>query len=445
MINKFKGWSSVFAFTLKQSTKGVSFKIVTALVSLLIIVGLVVINIQVAKPDKTSKQEASPIKSVYVLDNSGLKPANYKTFISQLPGKQFDNTEFIAVTEKSSEEVIKDAATNSAETIAVIISKKASSYELKAVIPDKSKIKKNDAEALLEPMSSAFQTNKLLQAGLTENQLASVLKPEVVSSSNIGESSNEAAKMIKVIAPMAFSFIMYFMLLLFGQNISKSVSTEKTSKLMEVILTSVHPYAMIAGKVLAITTIALGQFLTWIAAAFVGLYGGNAIAHNIYPQYENSAITIINFVKNNVGETALSLPSVLLAIIFFCVGFLFYCVIAAVAGSMVSKPEEVASTQAVFQIPVVASWLICYFAPISGKTGLLKVLKYIPFTSPFLLPVDLITGAVGLLEGIITLVVLLIFTLLTIILAGRIYKGLVLYNGQKVNLKLIGNILKSSN
>jgi ABC-type Na+ efflux pump permease subunit len=444
MKDNFKGWTSVYAFTFRQATKVAGFKLVTALVTLVILGAFVVMNVMVAKPDKDNKDALSPIKRVYVLDNSGLQPTNYKEIISQLDMKQFQQVEFVAVTEQSSEEVIKTAASNSSETIAVIITMKESGYELKAVIPERAKITKKQAEDLLDTMSSGFESNKLMQAGLSANQLMSALKPAVVSFSEIGESTSNTARLIKVLAPMVFSFMLYIMLQLYGQTISKSVSTEKTSKLMEVLLISIHPYALITGKVLAITCMAIGQFVTWVVAAIVGLYGGNAVAHAIYPDYQNSAITIINFVRDNIGETALTLPAVVLAVIIFCVGFLFYCVIAAVAGCMVSKPEDVASTQAIFQIPVIISWLVCYLAPITGKVGLLSVVRYIPFTAPFSVPVDLITGTIGLAEGIITLALLLVFSLLTIIFAARIYKGLVLYNGQKLSFKTIGNILKTN-
>lgn len=444
MKDNFRGWTSVYAFTLSQATKGISFKLVTILVSLLIAGALVVVNLVVAKPDKDNKSDPSPIKTVYVLDNSGLQRTSYKDILSQTNKNDFNETEYINVIDKSSEEVVKAAGEKSSEAIAVVITKKALGYELKALIPESSKISKGEAESLLNSMSSAFETNKLMQVGLSSEQLIGVLKPTVVSFSQIGESSSEVTKIIKVVAPMVFSFVMYFMLLLYGQTVSKSVSTEKTSKLMEVLLTSVHPYAMITGKVLAVTSMALGQFITWIVAGAVGLYGGNAIAQSIYPNYENSAITIINFLKDNLGQTALTLPAVLLAIIFFCLGFLFYCIIAAVAGCMVSKPEDVASTQAVFQMPIIISWLTCYIAPILGKEGILSVARYIPFTSPFIVPADLITGTMGMSAGVISTALLIIFCMLTIMLAAKIYKGLVLYNGQKLSFKVIGNILKTN-
>jgi ABC-2 type transport system permease protein len=444
MKDNFRGWTSVYAFTFRQATKGVGFKLVTTLVTLLIVGAFVVMNVMVAKPDKDNKDEPSPIKTVYVLDNNGLQPTNYKEIISQLEGKQFQHIEFVPVRPQASDEVIKAAASNSFETVAVIITVKESGYELKCVIPEKAKITKKQAEALLEPMSSAFEANKLMQAGLSPNQLTSLLKPSVVSFSDVGESTSETTKIIKIVAPMVFSFMLYLMLLLYGQTISKSVSTEKTSKLIEVLLISVHPYSLITGKVLAITSMAILQFVTWVTAGIVGLYGGNSVAKAIYPSYENSVITIINFVRDNIGETALTLPAVILAIIIFCLGFLFFSTIAAVAGCMVSKPEDVASTQAIFQTPIIISWLASYFAPLIGNVGLLTIVRYLPFTAPFSVPVDLITGTIGLTEGMIAMSLLLVFSLLTIMLAARIYKGLVLYTGQKLSITMIGNVLKTN-
>lgn len=444
MRNDFRGWRTIYGFTLRQATKGAGFKFVTSLVTILILAAFIIINIVVAKPEKEGKIETSPIKKVYVLDNSGLQETNYKEFILQLSLKGFEKIDFVTSPDKSSDEAVRSAASDSPKSIAVIISKEDSAYELKGIIPEGSEIKKKHVEALLEPMSSAFESNKLMQAGLSEAQLMSVLKPAVVSFSEVGESTSEISKAIKMIAPMIFSFMLYFMLLIHGQTVSKSISAEKTSKLMEVLLTSVHPYALITGKVLAITTMAVGQFVTWIITGVVGLYGGNAIAHALYPEYENSVITIINFLRDNIGETSLAPSAVILAVIFFFIGFLFYCVLAALAGSMVSKPEDISSTQSIFQLPVIFSWLVVYFAPLMDKEKLMTAARYIPFTSPFSVPIDLITGTMGLFQGIISMAILLVICLLVIILSARIYKGLVLYNGENLSLKKVGNILKGN-
>lgn len=444
MKNNFRGWKTVYQFTLRQATKGMGFKLITLLLSFVIIGIIIVVNVIAAKPTEDIPLSISPIDTVYILDHSGLPPTDYKLLSPQLSEDQFNHINFITVDEKSREEAVQIATANNAASIVVVISKKDEDYELEAIVPEQSYISKNQAEELLIPISEAFQSNKLMQSGLSMEQLSSAMKPVITTYSNIGEKTNDIAFIIQMIAPMIFGLMLYMMLLLYGQTISKSVSTEKTSKLMETILTSIHPYALISGKVLAITTMALFQFVIWIVSAIVGLYAGNTIAHNIYPGYENSVITIINVFKDNIGETALSIPAIVLAVIFFCVGFLFYCVLASLAGCMVSKPEDVASTQALFQFPVIISWLVCYLAPITGNQEILTIVRYIPFTAPFSVPVNLITGSIGLAEGFITLSLMVVFTLIVIMLAGRLYKGLILYNGQKLNMKLIGNILKAN-
>ncbi len=446
MKNNFRGWNTVFGFTFRQLTKGPGFKLVTALITLLILGASVLINVLAAKPAKSDIPElsVSPINKVFVLDNSGLQPTDYKEMNPFFSQEQYAHIVFETVTGQTREDVIKTAASDSTETIVAIINTTDGGYDIEIVIPAGSVITKNQAEILIEPMSAAFETNKLLQSGLTEEQLAAALKPVITSFADIGEDTNEITFVIKMVAPMMFGLMLYMMLIFHGQAISKSVSTEKTSKLVETLLTSVPPYALIPGKVLAVSAMAILQFVTWLIAIYAGLYLGNTVAHSIYPGYESSVITVINFLKDNIGQTAFTLPAVVLTIVAFCIGFLFYCVIAGLTGCLVSKPEEAASTQAIFQFPVIICWLVTYLSPMMGNETVTVVARYIPFTAPFCIPVDILTGTIGLGEGIITTSLLLLFTLIVIMLSGRIYKGLILYNGQKVSLKMIGNVIKAN-
>ena len=91
------------------------------------------------------------------------------------------------------------------------------------------------------------------------------------------------------------------------------------------------------------------------------------------------------------------------------------------------------------------SWIICYFGTLLEKESLLVVARNIPFTIPFCVPVDLLTGAIGIGQGIVSTVILLVFSFLIIMLSGRIYKGMVLYTGEKVTLKSIAGILRNKN
>ncbi len=441
--SNFRGWKSVYGFTFRQATRGIGFKAVTALIAILIIAGFILMNILVAKPDKEDVVKPSNITSVYVLDQSELAAADYESLMKQFSPVVYGDTRFILMESGNRGDAIQSASKDSPTSIVVEITKNEAGYLLEAVIPEGSSISESESTMLLEIMKQCFEANKLIQAGLSVEQLTTALKPMNTMITEVGEDNNPATFIIKMIAPMIFGLLLYFMLLLHGQTISKEVSTEKTTKLMETLLTSVHPYAMITGKVLAISSVAILQFLTWVISAFIGLYGGTAIAHSIYPEYENTAITIINFLKDNIGESAFSLPAVILAILVFCVGFLFYCVLAGLAGCMVTRPEDAASTQGVFVFPIVISWLVCYIASAAGNEGVLRIARFIPFTTPFSVPVDLITGTIGIAQGIVAFLLLVIFSILVIMIAARIYRGLVLYNGQKLNLKTMFQVLRA--
>jgi ABC-2 type transport system permease protein len=454
MINNFRGWTSVFTFTYRQSTKK-SFRIVTALIAALIIGVIILINIIAARPDKTvdtvvysgtgtvSPQGVSTVAKVLILDNSGLAPTDYKTLNPGLSDSYSNNIQFVTADVSTRNDLLDLATKDSNRAIAVIISAKNGSYEMEALVPYNSIVAPSDVYHLLTLITSAFESNKIMQANLSEEAQSAAFTPVKTVYSEFGESTSMAAVFIKIFAPIVFSFIMYFMLIIYGQVVSKSVSTEKTSKVMETLLTSIHPYAMITGKVLSVTAIGLLQFVTWIFAAIAGLYWGNAIAHQMYPGYTNTVVSIIDFIKENIGETGMTLPAVLLAILIFGIGFMFYCVMAALTGCMVSKPEDIASVQGLFQLPVIVSWLLCYFGPLTGNDKLISVIRYIPFTSPFCVPADLIMGAIGLGEGMLSLLILAVVSLIVIILSAKTYKGLVLYTGQKANIKQLINILKS--
>lgn len=440
MNNYLRGWETVFRFTFQKNiSKG--YKAVTTLIALVIIGILVIVNIFSAKPEEEEKP--SPITQIIVLDESGLEPTDYTTIMPQVADKRYMDTKYETIQNTTVKDAIQTLESKTTTGILVHITTTETGYQLEALIPSSSMITIGDCDTLLEDMTTCFESNKMMQAGLTMEQLTTALSPVQTTYQSVGEDTSVVTEVIKILVPMFFGLLMYMMLLLHGQTVSKSVSSEKTSKLMETLLTSIHPYALITGKVLAIASSAILQFLIWVFAAVFGLFGGNAIAHAIYPEYENSVVTIINFLRDNIGESALTLPSVIIAVLIFCVGFLFYCVLASLAGCMVSKPEDVASTQAIFVYPIIISWLVCYVAQAAENTAVLSVARYIPFTIPFSVPIDLLTGTAGIGQGILALLILLLFSFLVIFVAARLYKGLVLYNGEKVSMKKMIHIIKA--
>src|SRR4051812_32205846 len=99
MKHNFRGWTTVFSFTFRQATKGIAFKLVTTLVTLIIIGVFILVNVLTAKPEDKNKTEISPIKSVFVLDQSGLAPTDFQVMNPKLSEERFKDVAFVNITD----------------------------------------------------------------------------------------------------------------------------------------------------------------------------------------------------------------------------------------------------------------------------------------------------------------------------------------------------------
>ncbi len=447
-MNKFRGWKNVFSFNYKQNAKSASYIAVTAIVAVIIFALCILFSVLVAKPsdeDEEEAQEICAVETAYVLDLAGLGELQFEEWIPELKDAYYGGLELIQVTDMTEEELSVKAAVESDYTVGIVVKQEENTVSVTAVVPSTSDISLNEGQEIADLVVGAVEQARLKTSGISEFKVEQIKKQTMISVSKAGEQENVIVYLVQYIAPAIFGLVLYFLLLLYGQNINQGVSVEKTSKLIETLLTSLHPYALLMGKVLAVVAVALQQFLIWVAALVGGLAAGGFAANYLYPESESGLGVIVDFMRENIGESAFSPVAVVLALITFCGGFLFYCVLSGMAGSMVSRPEEAANTQSIFTLPIVISWIVCYFATLMENEGILVVARNIPFTIPFCVPVDLLTGAIGIGQGLLSTAILLIFSVLIIMLSGRIYKGLVLYTGEKITLKSVVGILKNQN
>ena len=449
-MNKFRGWKSVFSFNYKQNAGSKSYITVTTLVAIAIIAVAILISVLAAKPEDGDEAEEIPfceVETAYVLDMAGMGELKFEEWIPALSELYYQSLSIEQVSNMTVEELQTMAAREeSGLAIGVVIEEVAGNIEVTAVVPSTSEeLSLTDGQEVADLVAIAVEQARFLQSGLSELQLSQINKQVVISMVDAGEEENVVVYLIKVLAPMLFGLLLYSMLMLYGQQINQSVSVEKTSKLVETLLTSLHPYALLTGKVFAVVATALQQFFIWAVALFAGIFAGGIVSEYMYPGTESGLSVVVEFLRDNIGESAFSPTAAVLAFVIFCCGFLFYCVLAGMAGSMVSRPEEAANTTSIFLMPILISWMVTYFGTFLEKESLLVVARNIPFTIPFCVPVDLLTGAIGIGQGIISMVILLVFSMLVIMLSARIYKGLVLYTGQRITLKNVIGILKNKN
>ena len=448
-MNKFRGWKSVFSFNYKQSTSSKGYVAVTTLVAVIIVAAAILISVLAAKPeendDEVKETSYCNVETAYVLDLADMGELKFEEWIPELAKEYYRCLELVQVEGMPKEErAVKAAREEYGDAIGVVIEKEEGNIAVTAVVPSTSEhISLMDGQEVADLVAIAVEQARFAQSGLSELQFSQINKQVMISVADAGEEPNVVVYLVQYIAPAIFGLVLYFLLLLYGQNICQGVSVEKTSKLVETLLTSLHPYALLTGKVFAIVATALQQFFIWVVALVVGIFAGGMVAERMYPGAESGVSVIVEFMRTNIGESAFSPMAVVLALITFCCGFLFYCVLSGMAGSMVSRPEEAASVQSIFTLPIVISWMVCYFGTLLEKESLLVVARNIPFTIPFCVPVDLLTGAIGIGQGIVSTLILLVFSVLIIMLSGRIYKGLVLYNGEKVTMKSVIGIIRN--
>lgn len=432
---KFRGWKDVFSFTFRQTVSKKGYRAVTILIALLLLAAVALVVVLTGKP---SEEKKSPIERVYVVDEFS---TDYKQYGNLLGQNAFEDVNYIAIANRA-EAIEKEKTAEEAAYVIVELTKDGTNFKMEAILPENSSIGEPDAQELLDAMCDCFEMGKLTNANLTEEQIVGTMIPVLTDYGKIGEEKNVAVFLVKMLGPMVFGLILYMMLLLYGQEVSREVSVEKTSKLTETLLTSIKPYALITGKILAIVVAAIMQFFLWIVSVIGGLLIGNEIAKAMYGESESMLSIVLDFFRENFSGAAFSVESIIFAILFFVLGFLFYCTLSGIAGSMVSKPEDVANVAAIFTFPILISFFVCYFGVMAENETLLEVVRYIPFTAPFCMPVDMLTGAASIVTGIISLVLLIAATMLIIVLSGKLYQGLILYNGQKLSGKVLWNIIK---
>jgi ABC-2 type transport system permease protein len=221
--------------------------------------------------------------------------------------------------------------------------------------------------------------------------------------------------------------LIFIAILNYGNWIAGSVAEEKSNRVMELLITAATPRQLLVGKVLGTGAAGMTQYLAMLAAGIAGLLLQGEIGRR--------------FFGDAPAATAGSGLDPWLLVVFgacFIGGFLVYSGLYAAAGSLISRTEEVQQMAG----PIIAIAMLGYFAAILGGTTApdatwLKIITFVPFFSPYLVPLRMAYGTITTGEVIGALVVLAIGVVVVLWLASRIYAAGVLLYGQRPSLRTI--------
>lgn len=263
-------------------------------------------------------------------------------------------------------------------------------------------------------LSSLNQQTYAIEHNLDINDLQSVIYPSFESDVTIlGKDSANNFFYVYI-----FIFAMYMMILLYGQLIAVSVTSEKSNRAIEVLVTSASSNSLIFGKVIAA---ALATFLQ------VGIIlASGMITYSLNSKAWNGILDGVFKVPSNI---------LLTFILFGAIGYLFYSFIFGALGSLVSKTEDISSSIG----PITMIFVIVFFISMFGLTNsdslLIKIASFIPFSSSMTMLIRVAMGTVSNLEIIISFIILLISTILTALGAAKIYRLGTLMYGNPIKLR----------
>jgi ABC-2 type transport system permease protein len=206
--------------------------------------------------------------------------------------------------------------------------------------------------------------------------------------------------------------VLYSLLILFAQFVAQGVVEEKSSRVVELLLATMRPWQLLAGKILGLGVLGLGQIAV-IAA--IGI--GGALAFDV-----------VELPGELVG-------TVLWLLFWFVLGYALFASLFAVAASLVSRQEDLGSVLTPASLVLVAGFIVAIQAASDPESTLAVVTSYVPGLSPMVMPVRQAAGDVALWEVAVAVLLMLVAIALVVRLGGRVYSGALLRTGGRTKLK----------
>ncbi|MGW8121553.1 ABC transporter permease [Roseivirga echinicomitans] len=297
-------------------------------------------------------------------------------------------------------------------------------------------------------ISSTLESIKLERSGLDQEVLKSLDARVSLESFNLtdeGEESKSNAGLSYAIG-YGTGFLIYIFIFVYGSQIMQSVLDEKSSRIVEVIVSSVRPFQLMMGKVLGVGAVGFTQLLIWVVLigglSTVGisiLGAGSEQAMEAMSQGQNVDLTQGQEMATQIQEMINTIPigKIVFSFLFFFLGAYFlYGALYAAVGSAVDSIQDAQQFMLPIVLPILAAIMSMFFVLEDPNGGLAVTLSLIPFTSPIIMMARIPFGVPDW-QLALSMILLIVGFIGTIWMAGRIYRVGILMHGVKVNWKTI--------
>lgn len=411
-----KDLKTVIGFTMKEMVKRKSFIISTIIILILIVIGFNVPNI--IKAFKGNSSEAEKDK-LLIVDTENIFEGTLNSLNNMGLGYEANTTN-----ENISFEKIKEKIENKEIDEAIIIEKNQENYKIRYIIEDATMVQKIPT-TLENAISSIYSNLQISKLGLTEEQVKSITPSFEFSI----EQTEEQKVSGNVFAMMLMSLVLFYAIYFCAYQVSSSITTEKTSKIMETLVTSTSPRTIVLGKTIGIGIVGLVQVCLIVGTAII-----------------SAKMCLDENLVNSVLDVSKITPYLgIVTIIYFILGYFAYALLYALTGSTVSKPEDIQSANTPVALIAVIGFYLSYFTMMNPTSDLNVLASMLPISSPFCMPFRIMMGLANATDVLISIAILLITILIVAKVAIKIYSNAILNYGTKMSFKDMVKIYKDKN
>ena len=279
-----------------------------------------------------------------------------------------------------------------------------------------------------ETIESALRTvlvrERLAHQGMVSSDVAALMQPVEVDTTQAGKNADTNSSYI---ATAILFFLMYMVIMLYGMNVARSIIEEKTSRVFEVLLATIRPEEMMAGKMLGVGSVGLTQVGIWLATALL----------------LTSTPLVAAMAGGNI-HVSLSAAEIIFFVVYFVLGFLVYASIAAALGAMTNSEQELQQLNMFLVMPLAGCFFAAGLVVTNPNSMFSVVVSLIPFCSPLLMYLRISLSMPPAWQIALSIVLMLATIYVILWVASRIYRVGILMYGKKPTLPEILRWLKYS-
>lgn len=393
-----KFWST-FKLTYKNKVTTKSFQIFTIIVIVLILAAAN-INKIIDLFDHGSD------KVGIVTDNKQI----YK-LIDQQSKQLDDDAQYVKVTEQTAKSEIKKDKLDKAYVITI-----SDDQKIKGKIMSKDSVSTDDKQQLSVVLSTIQTQLTAANLNLSANELKqlqaqSKVTSEVVDNTNTQSDLTEAQKGFNMIIVYAGVMLMFFIVINYAGQVAMEIATEKTSRVIEMIITSVSPVTHILAKIFGVIAVALTQIAIFFIVGLISFF----------------VFDIRKMLKGfKIEPNDLTAQLITVGIISLLLGILSYIILAAILGSITARIEDINQALMPMTLLSMIGFYIALFSVMNPDTLLVKIASFIPLISPFVMFVRAATPEVALWEIIVSIILSVVTIIILLWIAVRSYKDTIL-------------------